>query len=481
MEINENTGLFIPQRLADIKVGDVVRFRSEDAIRSDYRAGKIDLGWCDSMYSLCGQEHVISERDMARIIAQTMPIWVVKVNNSYKGISLSMLEFANEAVPEKDSTSIRIKDKDEGIIKEMIKKVDLIRFKKLLTIACDHKQFKFGDINSTIVDRYLRDWAIAKYEYYLMFGKSLSISVDIEMDMDERDMQNKVSDLCCEYPLFSNLLNGFHTREFLDNKCMGYNHILERYYPEYKRDSKLSKVLSKLIADKTFNDDIANLLQNRKVKARLAVSIDPYDYLTMSVNNYGWDSCQAIGSGGYATGAGSIMLDESTLIAYKYNGNNQNYNIHNLRFEGNSKSWRQCLYFDKDTSNFVSSRQYPSQSDLITKEIRGLLEGYVCGYLNKENNWVVTTNGDIQYKEGSSCLYHDLLNGHTNKVAYLKGASRDTTVVVGANIYCPSCGEKITRAKNTFLCGKCYDDLGEAHEEEEDIPFDDEDDEEGGF
>ena len=175
------------------------------------------------------------------------------------------------------------------------------------------------------------------------------------------------------------------------------------------------------------------------------------------------------------------MLDESTLIAYKYNGNNQNYNIHNLRFEGNSKSWRQCLYFDKDTSNFVSSRQYPSQSDLITKEIRGLLEGYVCGYLNKENNWVVTTNGDIQYKEGSSCLYHDLLNGHTNKVAYLKGASRETTVVVGANIYCPSCGEKITRAKNTFLCGKCYDDLGEAHEEEEDIPFDDEDDEEGGF
>ena len=47
MEINENTGLFIPQRLANIKVGDVVRFRSEDAIRSDYRAGKIHwpLGW----------------------------------------------------------------------------------------------------------------------------------------------------------------------------------------------------------------------------------------------------------------------------------------------------------------------------------------------------------------------------------------------------------------------------------------------------
>jgi hypothetical protein len=277
------------------------------------------------------------------------------------------------------------------------------------------------------------------------------------MEVDE--MANEVNDLCGKFPAYSNLMSSFHTREFLENKCLDYNGILQRHFSDYKKDAKLSKVLANLIPDRSFKDAVANLLQNRKVKATIAVSIDPYDYLTMSVNKYGWDSCQAIGDGSYSTGAGSAMLDESTLIAYKYYGTDASYRIHKLSFEGNSKSWRQCIYFDKDTSSFVTSRQYPSTSEIITKEVRALLEGYVSKYLGRDNSWMVTGSSDVNYKEGSQCIYHDLTNGHSGKVAYLKGAVKETRVVVGANIYCPHCGEEISEARGTFLCGECRSDF----------------------
>ena len=353
MENNSSTG--IPHRLEGIKIGDVLRFRNPYVLRHS----SVRCGWSDSMEQFCGDTVVVDESMMDRINVGYECIF----NKEYYNISLDMLEFANaqtEITPEDDGVMEYLSinaSANEGLLDEMISRVDKTRLKKLMVIGANYDGFGMKDLSNNVVDRYLTRWARSKYEFYLMFGKELSIRKGVDIAIDGTSMRTKIIELCYLFPQYSTIITAFTTESWQLNQCFSNSHFEKFCGAMFNREMKLSKFLSNLLNDKAFDDAVSLTLSNRSVNANVSISIDPYDYLTMSYNAYDWSSCHKIGEGCYATGALSAMVDDATLIAFKSGANDVDYHDKNVKFSGNSKSWRQCVYFDKNTSAAIFSRQ----------------------------------------------------------------------------------------------------------------------------
>jgi len=460
---------YLPSRLEGIKVGDTVRFMQSQALEKN---SKLRCGWNPQMNYLCGQTRTITEEIMEKINANIEgraddnddDLWIERSpsGDDIWYISIDMIDFIREAPVKTDDVptpalSIFTDKKDPEIIKEMIGKVDKTRFKKLLAIGCNG-QMRMDQVSAEVVDKYLDTWANNKYEFYLLFGKNLTIEKKIDVEMTEAEMKEKVTELCSDFPKYCATIERFGADHFQRNIC-GDSSLFSKYIKSYSPTEKLTGFLSKLYKDKTFDDAVATMISNRYVKAHLVFSIDPYDYLTMSVNNHSWSSCQDISKNGeYTTGAASILIDDTTLMAFKYNGRISAFTRKNYKFEGNDKSWRQCVYVDKKTSSAVFGRQYPNASNDIANEIRSFFEEYISTYLNIDNTWKINSNVRSGYVDNSHCLYHDMLNSRHEGSKLIthkhKRSDIQQSFVVGKNIFCVKCGAELDSSGSSLACRK---------------------------
>jgi hypothetical protein len=161
------------------------------------------------------------------------------------------------------------------------------------------------------------------------------------------------------------------------------------------------------------------------------------------------------------------MIDEATLIAYRDSNTNEiDFNIDGIKFTGNNKSWRQCIYIDKKSSSIVFSRQYPSNNDTLSEAIRNLMENQISNYFNIENTWTIRKNNHFNIKDVNTFYdvsgfhYSDVSTGSYNFIeAKIKNTDNNNIKFnVGAeysDMVCLQCGEHIT-ASDEYLCGNCY-------------------------
>jgi len=462
---------YLPERLQGIKVEDIVVFRSMEELRKDFgqRIRRIRCGWDEHMEEFCGKEILITQEIMNRILHERDRItWLDNGFDRYD-ISVDMIKFKNLETEAQDllennniqkdiihtiQTSIFDKEKDKNIIKKMISLVDIKRFSKLLAIAGSSEDSKKMPKKEIVMD-YLNRWANAKYEYFLLFGEKLHIEKNIEFDLDTMEMRSMIESLCYQFPKYALLLEKINTREFIDNS-LSYDYGLSKYAPKhYHSGIKVSKFLSLLLEDEKFDLELSKVLQNRKVKGKMVISIDPYDYLTMSINSHNWRSCHNIADGEYPTGCFSYMCDEATLIAYRDNNKSYNYDYFGFKFKGNSKSWRQCIYFDKDSCAMIFGRQYPNDSNDITKNVRELIEDVVSKYLYNENKWVIKSNEiDGIYEDESNFHYSDVENDYDYKFARFKNLEDPSQIKfeVGSNVKCVHCGSFLDDSTEIVSC-----------------------------
>lgn len=108
-----------------------------------------------------------------------------------------------------------------------------------------------------------------------------------------------------------------------------------------------------------------SLCFNTKVlKGDLCLSIHPLDYMTMSDNNNGWESCMSwLNDGEYKQGTVEMMNSPSVVVAYLTGSNNFGWcDGHTW----NSKKWRSLFIVDE---NFIINvKGYPYQNDNLVKE-----------------------------------------------------------------------------------------------------------------
>lgn len=86
-------------------------------------------------------------------------------------------------------------EEDKKLIVEMIKKIDVKRFKKLLASSFQIPSTKlFG------IEKILQKWAENKLELYKLLGNNISISREIEYNADERTWRENVENLIKMFP-----------------------------------------------------------------------------------------------------------------------------------------------------------------------------------------------------------------------------------------------------------------------------------------
>lgn len=263
----------------------------------------------------------------------------------------------------------------------------------------------------------LREWAKCKNEYlFKLFGNQLIISKPIQITKNYNELVTEIAKLhnsnsfgrCNRggkvfYTAFMDFL--YPIPGFFDNSYLDYgidnvvrdklfylidaNHLVSNEYsgstffvklPNGKRlavqnGCKVSKVLGKIA--EAFNlpgyEDyricLSQIINQKSVEGKITLSIHPLDYMTMSDNNCGWESCMSWRKeGGYRQGTVEMMNSNHVVVAYISADEDMRLTDD---FYWNSKKWRQLFIVNEDL--ITSVKGYPNHNSELSLEIMNWL------------------------------------------------------------------------------------------------------------
>jgi hypothetical protein len=354
------------------------------------------------------------------------------------------------------STNISYPIKDLDIIAKMISMVDVEKFKQLMGIGSGAREDKFSPVKPEIIEWYLNEWAMNKYDMFMLFDESLSIEDEINIKLSESDMKANIELLCAKFPQYATAISKITPQEFLGNNYSANtaSKSLENYFPDlFVKGCKVSKSFSKLFEDTAFDVELSKSFQNSVVKGKIKVSIDPCDFLMMSTNMHGWQSCMNIKrTDGYNNTLLSRMIDNTNCVAYRENGELYKYSFSGESFMHCSMQMRTMVWIESESSSFcTSATSYPSMPTDVRSAIESLLKKVISGKTKEKGFKIVPTNDqNVKYnKDSGSLSYNDgITNVHTPN-------SNTSNVVVFTNgaryIKRPSDGARIIRRAG-FSC-----------------------------
>lgn len=271
------------------------------------------------------------------------------------------------------------------------------------------------------IEHLLRYWNEAKSQYLeSIFGDQLIITKPIKFNEDKYDLWGKMSDLVNKDPRINKFYNeitsiyreraaNLHWRSpeaqsyyfvvclfnditLTDNKvqderfeCNKHTFDLQIGDEVFKvqKGSKPMRIISKIanaykIGIEPDEDDISDfeyfrlkhsLALNQKVlTGDLCLSIHPLDYMTMSDNAEGWDSCMSWENDGeYKQGTVEMMNSPCVVVGYLASEHNTIGWWGSNGEEWNSKKWRSLFIVDKDF--IINVRSYPYDNNNLVKEV----------------------------------------------------------------------------------------------------------------
>lgn len=161
----------------------------------------------------------------------------------------------------------------------------------------------------------------------------------------------------------------------------------------------------------------SQVLNTTKISGTLCFSIHPLDYITMSDNGYGWDSCMTWTRedepGEYRAGTLEMMNSPSVVVAY-INGTESWHPCYRLDTPWSNKKWRELFIIDKD---FITGiRAYPYRSDeldqICLRNLADMVEK--AGFSSYErdvhktgNDKTLRVNEESWYSFATTLMYND--------------------------------------------------------------------------
>ena len=472
------------RQTTDFRIRDIVKIRSYESlakqfhIENSYAEIKCYYTFPDGMHFLIGQKAVIvrkwDHQVKLRFLNKEINDKAVRGGWEYCTDMIELVERGKE--PENYIKRKKVYTVDDEIVKEMLSKVDINKIRKVLS-SC----FQIPGTKLLGITQMLEDWATNKRDIYLMFGKQFKISKDIEFEADDSMYQEKIEQLCGKFPIIAPVIKDISISRLKRNSlCIDTNNLdrVARTIKGSTNGMKITSFLSKAVNNPKFDTEFSKIIDETKVKGQITVSIDPIDYILMSINKSGWQSCHSLHEssgrsfGCYSAGVFSYMCDNCTAISFRHSKDQVEYTINGNTFKEYSKNWRECIYIDSDTGNFVASRQYPRADETIATSVRQLLEETISNYFGYNNNWKVNRNSDFikQYMQdycmddecdwdyGSGALhYNDIWYGFNGAIIYNKDNNKldETKIYVGSDPICPVCGENHLSDSGEPICWRC--------------------------
>ena len=208
------------------------------------------------------------------------------------------------------------------------------------------------------------------------------------------------------------------------------------------------------------------VLNQKKIKGTLCLSIHPLDFLTMSDNDCGWTSCMSWmeEAGDYRMGTVEMMNSPCVVIAY-IEAKDKMWVCGN---DWSNKRWRQLYIVTPEL--ILGNRQYPFESDVLQgaaiKWLRDLANP-VPGYgpyaeeasQIRNNAWNTIGDLKIHFNLYTSYMYNDVYDCRLAYVAphRLEDENRYDLCFSGPAV-CASCGDDIeydTVEAHNVICRKC--------------------------
>ena len=191
---------------------------------------------------------------------------------------------------------------------------------------------------------------------------------------------------------------------------------------------KITKVIGKLsnifglseAGFEKFRVAHSQVLNQKKLTGRLCLSIHPLDYMTMSDNNSGWDSCMSwTNEGCYRQGTVEMMNSDMVVVAYLASSEDMTLWWSADKDDDkywNNKKWRQLFVINKDIITNVKA--YPYRNDELTNICLNWLRELAgsANYNDTILDWEEDRPrvGENEYTIEASCdhMYNDFENSN---------------------------------------------------------------------
>lgn len=336
------------------------------------------------------------------------------------------------------------------------------------------------------IESLLNKWSNNKLDLYKLFNNNLMIFSDLfEISIED---ENIITDNFSKFkhslwkfieePEIAELFKDFLHEAvsftgFINNKVQKeWTGYINKTFtiPEGMKLAKAFKFFfnssnqEKLIDLQNFYSTFTQHYKSRK-KGKIVLSIHPLDFLSISANNNGWDSCHNLVHGDYRAGNFNYLIDSSTIVAYYISeDDNNNEEIPGFgKNKWNSKIWRMLIHLrqEKDKVAIIYNRQYPFQSDQLFKVVDKLLLnlfetipfndiqdiGYIFEFgvhlTNYNNNFCYHTDID----EGNHIFFRTTFGHDVEEFRRF--------IPIGEDFLCLSCGEEYGFYGENGYCEYC--------------------------
>lgn len=220
-----------------------------------------------------------------------------------------------------------------------------------------------------------------------------------------------------------------------DNKVtlVGMNKTVEKKYLSNANYNKLFAEYSDMVSD-------------NKRNIKFYISVNPIDYLTMSLGR-SWKSCHGFG-GGWFGGTVSYMLDSVSIITFVHDEV-----PHDFATEG--KIYRNMFHY-KD-GLLLQSRVYPQGNDGCTdlyEEFRNIVQKEIADMLGVKNNWCAENRNNITIESlGNHYRDYRCFSNGINFSRICGTGCRNMTI--GHINVCPYCGREENLSSNRIDHSSC--------------------------
>ena len=205
------------------------------------------------------------------------------------------------------------------------------------------------------------------------------------------------------------------------------------------------KYVSNVKYNKLFAE-YSDMLSDNKRKIKFYISVNPIDYLTMSVGR-SWQSCHQYG-GGYFGGTVSYMLDDVSIITFVHDEEPDD-------FMTEGKIYRNMMHYRNGL--LLQSRVYPQGNDGCTdlyEEFRKIMQ--------KELSDMLGVNGAWESVHPNTCVIESI-GAHYKDYRYfgsginltrIHGTACDNMTIGHTNV-CPNCGREESLPNHLIAHGNC--------------------------
>ena len=355
----------------------------------------------------------------------------------------------------------------------------------------------YSNSNTTCknIDDVLREWADSKQTLYHTLGNKFIVEFPIEYSRPISD----IADDCWKETVYQSKFNKFLSNlmsEFwcattvdsmfihnIDNMAtntinieapISVQHKLTQKTIVIQPGAKYFRTLHHLVKEcggkydnifEEFRIRISQITNQRSLKGTMCISIHPMDFITMSDNSYGWDSCMkwVDDTGDYRIGTVEMMNSPIVVCAYLKGSEpfNFGWNKNDEFTTWNNKKWRELFVVTPELITEIKS--YPYDNEEFTKAVMDTLLA-----LSKENDgneydtevyWTRSTHVNsrgmrLQFGTYENGMYNDFGCYRNNKGHLMHYNSQIMENITDYNNYYIT----YSGAKTCMICGACIDD-----------------------